>query len=161
MAKVRSRFVCQACGASHPQWLGQCPQCKQWNTLAEEVLDRVEEKRGAPASVRGRQAKPIAIGEIPTQDDPRLPLSDRELARVLGGGIVPGSVILIGGEPGIGKSTLLLQSALANPHLRALYVSGEESEHQVKMRAERLSAARAGRAGGGGPLRNQTPTPSK
>jgi len=148
MGKVRSHFVCQSCGASHTQWLGQCGQCKQWNTLVEEVLDRVEEKRGTPASVKGRQPKPIAIDEIPAQDGPRTALSDNELSRVLGGGIVPGSITLIGGEPGIGKSTLLLQTALRNPHLRVLYVSGEESEHQVKMRAERLSHERGGAAMG-------------
>lgn len=138
MAKVRAHFVCQSCGASHAQWLGQCAQCKQWNTLVEEVLDRVEEKRGTPLSIKGRQPKPVAIHDIPAQDGPRIALHDRELSRVLGGGIVPGSITLIGGEPGIGKSTLLLQTALRNPHLRVLYVSGEESEHQVKMRAERL-----------------------
>ncbi len=138
MAKVRSQFVCQSCGSAFPQWLGQCPSCKQWNTLVEEVRDRVEEKRGTPASVKARNPKPVAIGDIPAQDGPRIPLSDGELARVLGGGLVPGSITLIGGEPGIGKSTLLLQTALRNPHLRTLYVSGEESEHQVKMRAERL-----------------------
>lgn len=142
MAKVRSRFVCQNCGSSYAQWLGQCTQCKEWNTLVEEVVDRVEEKRGAPASVRSRNPKPIAIAEIPAQDGPRIPLSDRELARVMGGGLVPGSMVLLGGEPGIGKSTLLLQTALRNPHLKTLYVSGEESEHQVKMRAERLEATR-------------------
>ncbi|MBK9538115.1 MAG: DNA repair protein RadA [Flavobacteriales bacterium] len=140
MAKVRSQFVCQSCGSSFPQWLGQCPSCREWNTLVEEVRDRVEEKRGTPASIKGRNPKPIAIGDIPAQDGPRTPLSDRELSRVLGGGLVPGSITLIGGEPGIGKSTLLLQTALRNPHLRTLYVSGEESEHQVKMRAERLEA---------------------
>jgi DNA repair protein RadA/Sms len=140
-AKVRSQFVCQSCGSAFPQWLGQCPSCKQWNTLVEEVRDRVEEKRGTPASVKARNPKPVAIGDIPAQDGPRIPLSDRELARVLGGGLVPGSITLIGGEPGIGKSTLLLQTALRNPHLKTLYVSGEESEHQVKMRAERLTAA--------------------
>ncbi len=137
-AKVRSKFVCQNCGASYQQWLGQCGQCKEWNTLVEEVVDRVEEKRGTPQSVKSRNPKPIAIGEIPPQDGPRIPLSDRELSRVLGGGLVPGSITLLGGEPGIGKSTLLLQTALRNPHLRTLYVSGEESEHQVRMRAERL-----------------------
>lgn len=137
-AKVRSKFVCQNCGASYQQWLGQCGQCKEWNTLVEEVVDRVEEKRGSPQSVKSRNPKPIAIGEIPPQDGPRIPLSDRELSRVLGGGLVPGSITLLGGEPGIGKSTLLLQTALRNPHLRTLYVSGEESEHQVRMRAERL-----------------------
>lgn len=139
-AKVRSRFVCQACGTSHAQWLGQCTGCKAWNTLVEEVVDRVSEKRGTPETLRQREVRPVAIGDIPAQDGPRIPLSDRELARVLGGGLVPGSITLIGGEPGIGKSTLLLQTALRNPHLRTLYVSGEESEHQVKMRAERLQA---------------------
>jgi DNA repair protein RadA/Sms len=140
MAKLRSKFVCQNCGSSYAQWLGQCTQCKEWNSLVEEVVDRVEEKRGAPASVKSRNPKPIAIAEIPAQDGPRIPLSDREFSRVLGGGLVPGSITLLGGEPGIGKSTLLLQTALRNPHLKTLYVSGEESEHQVKMRAERLEA---------------------
>jgi len=137
-AKLRSKFVCQSCGASFPQWLGQCSQCKEWNTLVEEVVDRTVEKRGTPRSVQDRNPVPVPIGEIPAQDGPRIPLDDRELVRVLGGGLVPGSIILIGGEPGIGKSTLLLQTALRNPHLRTLYVSGEESEHQVKMRADRL-----------------------
>ena len=151
MAKVRSQFVCQSCGSAFPQWLGQCPSCKQWNTLVEEVRDRVEEKRGTPASVKGRAPKPVAIGDIPAQDGPRIPLSDGELARVMGGGLVPGSITLIGGEPGIGKSTLLLQTALRNPHLKTLYVSGEESEHQVKMRAERLQQeAGAGTGAGSG-----------
>jgi DNA repair protein RadA/Sms len=147
MAKVRSKFVCQSCGTSHAQWLGQCSQCKEWNTLVEEIVDRVEEKRGTPESVKSRNPKPIAIDDIPAQDGPRIPLNDRELARVLGGGLVPGSITLIGGEPGIGKSTLLLQTALRNPHLKTLYVSGEESEHQVKMRAERLQGAGAGATG--------------
>lgn len=136
--KVRSKFVCQACGSSHPQWLGQCPQCKEWNTLVEEVVDRLAERKGVPKSVRSRSPKPIAIERIPVQDGPRIGLTDKEFSRVLGGGLVPGSMILLGGEPGIGKSTLLLQTALRNPHLRTLYVSGEESEHQIKMRAERL-----------------------
>lgn len=139
-AKLRSKFVCQSCGASYPQWLGQCTQCKEWNTLVEEVVDRVEEKRGTPRSVKDRHAVPVPIDAIPVQDGPRIALADGELARVLGGGLVPGSITLIGGEPGIGKSTLLLQTALRNPQLRTLYVSGEESEHQVKMRAERLQA---------------------
>ena len=138
MAKVRSKFVCQSCGAVAPQWLGQCPACKEWNSIVEEVHDRTLEKSGSPERVKNRSSRPIAITEIPAQDGPRIALSDVELSRVLGGGIVPGSITLIGGEPGIGKSTLLLQTALRNPHLRTLYVSGEESEHQVKMRAERL-----------------------
>ncbi len=147
-AKLRSKYVCQSCGASYPQWLGQCSQCKEWNTLVEEVVDRVEEKRGTPRSVKDRNPQPVPIDAIPVQDGPRIALDDGELARVLGGGLVPGSITLIGGEPGIGKSTLLLQTALRNPHLRTLYVSGEESEHQVKMRAERLQADTTGRTEG-------------
>lgn len=143
-AKVRSRFVCQNCGASHAQWLGQCSQCKEWNTLVEEVVDRSQKDRGAPASVRDHERRPVPIAQIPAQDGPRINLNDREFLRVLGGGIVPGSIILVGGEPGIGKSTLLLQTALRNPHLRTLYVSGEESEHQVRMRAERLQGGSLG-----------------
>ena len=106
----------------------------------EEVIDRVEEKRGTPPSHKQRNPKPVALSEIPREGDPRIALHDRELDRVLGGGIVPGSIVLLGGEPGIGKSTLLLQTALRNPGLRTLYVSGEESEHQIRMRAERIDA---------------------
>ena len=152
MAKVRSQFVCQSCGAAFPQWMGQCTGCKAWNTLVEEVRDRVTERRGTPSTVKARDPKPVAIADIPAQDGPRIAVTDGELGRVLGGGIVPGSITLIGGEPGIGKSTLLLQTALRNPHLRTLYVSGEESEHQVKMRAERLGM------GGGATLRSSTAT---
>ncbi|HQW06816.1 MAG: DNA repair protein RadA [Flavobacteriales bacterium] len=139
-AKVHSKFVCQNCGSSYAQWLGQCGQCKSWNSLVEEVVDRSAEKRATSQSVKSRNPKPVAIDQIPAQDGPRIALNDRELSRVLGGGLVPGSITLLGGEPGIGKSTLLLQTALRNPHLKTLYVSGEESEHQVKMRAERLQA---------------------
>jgi DNA repair protein RadA/Sms len=140
VAKVRSQFVCQNCGASYPQWLGQCGSCKEWNTLVEEVQDRVQEKRGVPESIRDRKPKPIAIADISSDSGPRIPLGDRELDRVLGGGVVPGSLILMGGDPGIGKSTLMLQTALRANGLRTLYVSGEESEQQVKMRAERLQS---------------------
>ena len=139
MAKVRSTFVCQSCGTSYAQWLGQCSNCKEWNTIVEEVRDRLEEKRAVPAGLKQRTPKPIAIDAIPLEDGPRLPMGDAELDRVLGGGMVPGSIVLLGGEPGIGKSTLLLQTALNAPGLRTLYVSGEESEHQIKMRAERLA----------------------
>ncbi|MCB0791539.1 MAG: DNA repair protein RadA [Flavobacteriales bacterium] len=144
MAKVRTRFVCQNCGASFPQWMGQCGQCRQWNTLVEEVLDRVEEKRGTPAKLRSHQVRPIAIDEIPVHEGPRIALGDVEFDRVLGGGLMPGSIVLIGGDPGIGKSTLLLQTALHGTGLRTLYVSGEESEHQIRMRAERLRGRRSG-----------------
>lgn len=95
-------------------------------------------KSEARHRARAQSASPVAISDIPEQDGPRIPLTDSELSRVLGGGLVPGSITLIGGEPGIGKSTLLLQTALRNPHFKTLYVSGEESEHQVRMRAERL-----------------------
>ncbi|MBP7513442.1 MAG: DNA repair protein RadA [Flavobacteriales bacterium] len=137
-AKVRSAYVCQNCGTSFPQWLGQCSTCKEWNTLVEEVQDRVQERRSLPDSVRDRKPKPVAIEDISADSGPRLPLGDRELDRVLGGGLVPGSLILMGGDPGIGKSTLMLQTALRVKGIRTLYVSGEESEQQVKMRAERL-----------------------
>ena len=138
-AKLRSQYVCKNCGAVHAQWLGQCSTCKEWNTLVEEVRDRVEEKRGTPASIRNRDQRPVAISDISAEDGPRITLGDRELDRVLGGGVVPGSLILIGGDPGIGKSTLMLQTALRTPQLSTLYISGEESAQQVKMRAERLS----------------------
>lgn len=147
MAKVRSQFVCKHCGAVHAQWLGQCSNCKQWNTLVEEVRDRVEERRGTPASLRQRDQRPVAMAEISAEDGPRILLGDRELDRVLGGGIVPGSLTLIGGDPGIGKSTLMLQAALRSPKLTTLYISGEESAQQVKMRGERLAAGEGGPPG--------------
>ena len=142
-AKVRSQFVCQNCGAAHAQWLGQCGTCKEWNTLVEEVRDRVKE-RGPLASFRQTEQRPIAIEDISAESGPRASLGDRELDRVLGGGVVPGSLILLGGDPGIGKSTLLLQTALNVPKLRTLYVSGEESAQQVRMRAERLKPGATG-----------------
>ena len=143
-AKIRNQYVCQHCGATFPQWLGQCTQCKEWNSLVEEVRDRAEEKRGTPAGLKARQPRPIAIHSIPAEEGPRIGLGDAELDRVLGGGLVPGSIVLIGGEPGIGKSTLLLQTALRAPGLTTLYVSGEESEHQIRMRAERIAADGSG-----------------
>jgi DNA repair protein RadA/Sms len=137
-AKVRSAYVCQNCGTSFPQWLGQCSTCKEWNTLVEEVQDRIQERRAVPERIRNRRPVPIAIEDISPDAGPRIPLGDRELDRVLGGGVVPGSLILMGGDPGIGKSTLMLQTALRSRGLRTLYISGEESEQQVRMRAERL-----------------------
>jgi DNA repair protein RadA/Sms len=143
-AKQRSKFVCQNCGSSFPQWLGQCTQCREWNTLVEEAVDRAMEKRGMAISGLERAPVPVAINAIDAKEGPRIPLKDQELMRVLGGGITPGSITLIGGEPGIGKSTLLLQTAIRDPQLRTLYVSGEESEHQVRMRAERLQSGDLG-----------------
>ena len=144
MAKVRTQYVCQQCGARHAQWLGQCGQCKAWNTLVEELVDRAEERRGTPAGLRSKTPRPVAIGAIAAEEGPRVRLGDAELDRVLGGGLVPGSIVLIGGEPGIGKSTLLLQTALRAPGVRTLYVSGEESEHQIKLRADRLPTSAEG-----------------
>lgn len=142
-AKLRSQYVCRECGATHAQWMGQCAACKQWNTLVEEVRDRLEERRGTPASLR-KEHHPVLLADINPDSGPRLPLGDRELDRVLGGGVVPGSLILIGGDPGIGKSTLMLQTALRARGLATLYVSGEESAQQVKMRADRLAEGMPG-----------------
>lgn len=147
MAKVRSQFVCKHCGTAYAQWMGQCSNCKQWNTLVEEVRDRVEERRGTPASLRNRDQRPVSMAQISAEEGPRILLGDRELDRVLGGGIVPGSLVLIGGDPGIGKSTLMLQAALRSPQLTTLYVSGEESAQQVKMRGERLVGEQGGSPG--------------
>ena len=137
MANPKHLFVCSECGTTYPKWQGQCSACKAWNTLVEET---VSEKRGyRPSAPVGTQAASvIPINRIPTQEDARIDLQDPELNRVLGGGLVPGSFILLGGEPGIGKSTLVLQTVLRNKNLRTLYVSGEESAHQIRMRAERI-----------------------
>lgn len=137
MAKVRSAFFCQNCGYEAPKWLGKCPSCSEWNTFVEEVI----EKSGPQVVAFSRSAKtarPQVLQEILPQEHPRITLVDSELNRVLGGGLVPGSLILFGGEPGIGKSTLLLQLAVSATHLKVLYVSGEESDQQIKMRAERI-----------------------
>jgi len=137
MAKVRSAYFCQNCGYETPKWLGKCPSCAEWNTFVEEVIEK-----NIPSvvafSTSSRNAKPQTLQSIEKQEHERVYLKDAELNRVLGGGLVPGSLILFGGEPGIGKSTLLLQLAVAETELRVLYVSGEESEQQIKMRAERV-----------------------
>jgi len=139
MAKLKTAYFCQNCGAQYSKWQGQCYTCKQWNTIVEEVV----QKDTAPAwqekesPIKNKAPKYIPISQIDTQQEPRLNSNNHELNNVLGGGIVPGSVTLLGGEPGIGKSTLLLQIALNLPY-RTLYVSGEESEKQIKMRADRI-----------------------
>lgn len=139
MAKVKTTFYCQNCGAQHAKWQGQCTSCREWNTLVEEAIQKAEPKdwKTSTKEVK-RAAKPLRIAEIEYSQEERLNTHDNELNRVLGGGIVPGSLTLLGGEPGIGKSTLLLQISL-NLKLRTLYVSGEESQQQIKMRAERIN----------------------
>src|SRR5436190_20515614 len=139
MSKVKTTFFCQSCGAQYSKWQGQCNSCKEWNTIAEEIIQKEEKKawKSTPAEV-SKAAKPLKIQEIDSAQEIRMNTSDGELNRVLGGGIVPGSLILLGGEPGIGKSTLLLQISLKLTY-RNLYVSGEESQKQIKMRAERIT----------------------
>ena len=139
MAKVKTTFFCQNCGAQFAKWQGQCTSCKEWNTIAEEVVQKAE-KTGwkTETQTTKRVAKPQRIKEIDTTKDARLNTENNELNRVLGGGLVPGSLTLLGGEPGIGKSTLMLQIALTLPYT-TLYVSGEESAQQIKMRAERIN----------------------
>ena len=138
MAKLKTSFFCQNCGNQYAKWQGQCNACKEWNTIVEEIIQK-EEKVAWKSSVEVKKAaKPLKIKEIDSTQEIRLNTGDGELNRVLGGGIVPGSVVLLGGEPGIGKSTLLLQLSLMLPY-KTLYVSGEESQKQIKMRAERIN----------------------
>jgi DNA repair protein RadA/Sms len=138
MAKVKSAFFCQNCGYETPKWMGKCPSCSEWNTFVEEVVEKNNSSQVVAFSTSGRTAKPQTLQAIESQNYARIILKDNEINRVLGGGIVPGSLILFGGEPGIGKSTLTLQLAVMETNLRILYVSGEESEQQIKMRAERI-----------------------
>ncbi|MDQ1522180.1 MAG: hypothetical protein QOE47_104 [Pyrinomonadaceae bacterium] len=133
-------YVCQSCGKQSPKSLGKCPACGEWNTFVEERARAVPKGAAARGSLQGREAQPVAFADIESQDDVRVSTGITEFDRVLGGGIVPGSLVLIGGDPGIGKSTLLLEVAdkLSANGARVLYVSGEESERQIKMRGERL-----------------------
>lgn len=137
MAKTKTTFFCQNCGSQYAKWMGQCTSCKEWNTIVEEVIKK-EEKRNWKQSTSTKKAnKALKIADISLNEEDRISTQNNELNRVLGGGIVKGSMLLLGGEPGIGKSTLLLQIALAISK-KVLYVSGEESQAQIKMRAERL-----------------------
>jgi DNA repair protein RadA/Sms len=139
MSKLKTTFFCQNCGTQYAKWQGQCNACKEWNTIAEEVIQKEEKSSWKPdTSDSKRVSKPLRIKEIDSTQEVRMDTTDGELNRVLGGGIVPGSLILLGGEPGIGKSTLLLQISLKLPY-KTLYVSGEESQKQIKMRAERIN----------------------
>jgi DNA repair protein RadA/Sms len=135
MAKARTEYVCQTCGSKSPKWIGHCPSCNEWNTYVEEIVVR-EEKR--PSSQKILQSIPRKITEITTSKESRIHTGITELNRILGGGLVPGSTVLIGGEPGIGKSTLALQLALLMSDLKILYISGEESAEQIRLRAERI-----------------------
>src|SRR5438067_3538023 len=137
-------FLCQNCGYESRKWLGKCPECGEWNSLVEERV--VTTKKGAGrGGFRLREAKAIAYDQIESQDDTRLSSGVTEFDRVLGGGIVPGTLVLLGGDPGIGKSTLLLQVAdrMSNAGASVLYVSGEEPERQIKLRGERLGVQAA------------------
>ncbi|MBL0031594.1 MAG: DNA repair protein RadA [Bacteroidetes bacterium] len=140
MAKIKTSFFCQNCGAQAPKWTGRCPSCGQWNTFVEEVIQRKEDLPGweKKDGVKKKVAQAQLLSEVAIKDEHRIALPDQEMHRVLGGGLVPGSLILMGGEPGIGKSTLLLQLALSMKKQSVLYISGEESEQQIKMRADRL-----------------------
>jgi len=138
MAKIKTAFFCQNCGHQTPKWLGKCPSCSEWNTFVEEIVGNNDSNVVAFSTSNGKTAKPQAVQDIEHRAESRITLHDKELNRVLGEGLVPGSLILFGGEPGIGKSTLMLQLAVTEKNLRILYVSGEESEQQIKMRAERI-----------------------
>ncbi len=144
MAKTRVQFVCQTCGAAYPRWSGQCKSCGEWNTMVETVVQ--PRKDAAAARAWMPVSHPQSLPDIQADQFQRLPVANGELARVLGGGLVPGSVVLVGGDPGIGKSTLLLQASaqLAEGPKPVLYISGEESVHQIKMRADRLGLQQAG-----------------
>ena len=146
MAKDKIMYVCDNCGQESAKWIGKCPSCGQWNTFKEiKVADPKKQVIATTAASSAghqlRQNKVLRLKDISAHDDPRIDMHDAELNRVLGGGLVPGSIVLLGGEPGIGKSTLSLQTMLNMPEKRILYVSGEESAHQLKMRAERITAA--------------------
>ncbi|NVN17301.1 DNA repair protein RadA [Muricauda sp. HICW] len=137
MAKTKTAFFCQNCGTQFPKWVGQCSSCKEWNTIVEEVVQEEDKKSWKADTVAKQANKPLRVSEITQEKELRLDTLDQEFNRVLGGGLVPGSLTLLGGEPGIGKSTLLLQIALKLPY-KILYVSGEESQRQIKMRADRI-----------------------
>lgn len=143
MSKIKTAFFCNNCGYESAKWIGKCPACNEWNTFTEEILDKGNKnaENWKDNSGEKRIHKSISLQEVVTSQDKRILTSDSELNRVLGGGIVPGSIVLVAGEPGIGKSTLFLQNGLQLKDLRVLYISGEESEQQIKMRADRLEIA--------------------
>ncbi len=141
MAKVKSKYVCQNCGYENPKWLGKCPECLKWNTFVEEIEEKMTPRQESLAKQASRStSRPVSINSIAPKREERFSTSIPELDRVLGGGVIPGSLVLVGGDPGIGKSTLLLQVSnnVAETGKKVLYISGEESENQIKMRAKRL-----------------------
>ena len=140
MAKTKTVYVCNNCGNDSPKWLGKCPVCGEWNTYVEEIVSKDSSSRGNSNLFETSKAKPLLLKEVETGEEPRIALHDGELNRVLGGGLVPGSLVLIGGEPGIGKSTLVLQTVLGLRKIKTLYVSGEESARQLKLRADRINS---------------------
>jgi DNA repair protein RadA/Sms len=140
MSKVKTSFFCQSCGTQHSQWQGQCNSCKQWNTLTEEVVEKPDKKNWKTEKKASKISKPLKINQIEISSESRIDTGDAELNRVLGGGIIPGALMLLGGEPGIGKSTLLLQIAMT-VSCKVLYVSGEESQRQIKIRSDRMSTS--------------------
>lgn len=137
MAKVKSSYVCQNCGAESLKWVGRCTSCGEWNTYVEERVSKEKPRAGLIDVFRS--ATPKALKDIESSSEKRIDTGINEVNRILGGGLVPGSMVLLGGEPGIGKSTLALQLALKLKNFRVLYVSGEESARQVKIRADRLA----------------------
>lgn len=140
MAKIKTSFFCSNCGFESAKWLGKCSSCNEWNTFVEEIIDKGNNKENWNSySDEKKQNKVVALQDVRVTEEKRIVTKDAELNRVLGGGIVPGSIVLVAGEPGIGKSTLFLQHGLMMNDVRVLYISGEESEQQIKMRADRLN----------------------
>lgn len=140
MAKIKTIFFCRNCGNESPKWIGKCPVCGEWNTYTEESINISTSKNKREDIFDTERTKPLRLKDVETGEEPRIDMKDGELNRVLGGGLVPGSLILLGGEPGIGKSTLILQTVLNLNDIKTLYVSGEESSRQLKMRAERINS---------------------
>lgn len=138
MAKEKSVFLCNDCGYESPKWSGKCPACGAWNSFVEKIVRNTPVSRSSAQTCERMQSQPVLIDSVATDALPRIDMHDAELNRVLGGGLVPGSLVLLGGEPGIGKSTLVLQTILGMPDRKVLYVSGEESVQQIKLRADRI-----------------------
>ncbi|MBR6691204.1 MAG: DNA repair protein RadA, partial [Bacteroidaceae bacterium] len=136
MAKEKTIFLCNDCGYESPKWAGKCPACGAWNSFVEKVVRNTPASRATSVGGNAFQSQPVLIDDVAADALPRIDMGDGELNRVLGGGLVPGSLVLLGGEPGIGKSTLVLQTILGLPARKVLYVSGEESVQQIKLRAD-------------------------